>query len=666
MPKQHLSKQIVPAVNTHRGLATYSLWRIRLLILAFLFSLASLGLFLVKQAFDQLQWESFHRYQSQAIEFSDRIERELKAALEIEYQRSFGEYSFTVARGNPGNVFVQRSPLSNLPQSAEFSGFVGYFQLDDNNHFSTPLLPEVRAQALAFGLSDDDIAEREARQSKIKEILVENGLLRELLNVSAVDSLEESARIAETQARASKQNQKLDDFKLDDSLRKKSKELKSNQQKPESQKNEVSVSEMSASAPARLEKELLSDKQSLEQELAAEHVQSDDSFSILESRIGGFSATVLESGHVLFFRHVWQENQRYMQGFLLKRDAFIEGLIAEEYQVGLLADMSTLAIVWQNQLVQTYSGRSQHNRTYLSARESLGGSVLHKQSMPTPLNDWEMLFTIDHLPAGAGARVILFAASSFLFILLLGCILIYRLLLKHIFIARQQQDFVSSISHELKTPLTSIRMYGEMLKEGWVNEEKKKEYYDFIFHESERLTRLINNILQLARMTRSELALDVKTCQASELVDLIRSTISTQVDRAGFSLELNSTCKDESVAVDADLFLQVIINLVDNALKFARKAEDKRIVLEFIPKGGELIISVRDFGPGIPQQHLQHIFTMFYRVENELTRETKGTGIGLALVSKLLELMQARIEVENCGPGARFTMHFPLVKHSVG
>src|SRR5690606_26623882 len=96
----------------------------------------------------------FHRFQTQAIELSDRIERDLKAALEVEYQRSFGEYNFTVARGNPGNVFVQRSPLSNFPQQSAFSGFVGYFQLDDDNHFSTPLLPDARAQALAFGLSD--------------------------------------------------------------------------------------------------------------------------------------------------------------------------------------------------------------------------------------------------------------------------------------------------------------------------------------------------------------------------------------------------------------------------------------------------------------------------------------------------------------------------------
>jgi signal transduction histidine kinase len=108
--------------------------------------------------------------------------------------------------------------------------------------------------------------------------------------------------------------------------------------------------------------------------------------------------------------------------------------------------------------------------------------------------------------------------------------------------------------------------------------------------------------------------------------------------------------------VDADLFLQAIINLVDNALKFAHKADDKRIVLNFVVTKVELAVSVRDFGPGIAEKNLTQIFSLFYRVENELTRETKGTGIGLALVSEILELMHARIEVENCEPGARFTM----------
>jgi len=270
------------------------------------------------------------------------------------------------------------------------------------------------------------------------------------------------------------------------------------------------------------------------------------------------------------------------------------------------------------------------------------------------------VYTIEHLPAGAASRVIFFSALCFLLLLSLGCVLVYRLLLKHMRMAKQQQNFVSSISHELKTPLTSIRMYGEMLKQGWVQEQKKNEYYDFIFHESERLTRLINNILQLARMTRSELPLNLKVCDAAELIDLIRSTISTQVSTAGFSLELQPLNEPAEVLIDADLFLQVIINLVDNALKFARKAENKRVIIRFEKNREQLLVSVRDFGPGIAHSDRKRIFTLFYRVENELTRETKGTGIGLALVSELLELMKAKIAVNNCQPGAEFILHFPL------
>src|SRR5690606_13351725 len=312
----------------------------------------------------------------------------------------------------PGNVFVQRSPLSNFPQQSAFSGVVGYFQLDDDNHFSTPLLPDARAQALAFGLSDIEIVERESAQSALKDILVKNGLLREQDNVSALDKLEESARVVETQIRASNQQQALEEFKLDDTLRKKSRDVKASPKKSKAESQYAE--EVSKKSSARFEKELLSDRVVQEQEMSPGRAQSEDGFSFLESRISGFSATLLESGHVLFYRQVWQENQRYLQGFVINQSEYIEGLIANEYQASLLADMSTLAVVWQNQVVEAFSGRLQNNRSYLSPRVSLGGSVLHKQNLPTPLNDWELLFTIDNLPTGAGARVILFAASSFL------------------------------------------------------------------------------------------------------------------------------------------------------------------------------------------------------------------------------------------------------------
>jgi signal transduction histidine kinase len=246
-------------------------------------------------------------------------------------------------------------------------------------------------------------------------------------------------------------------------------------------------------------------------------------------------------------------------------------------------------------------------------------------------------------------------------VLTIGFYGIYRLGQGQINLITQQQDFVSAVSHELKTPLTSIRMYGEILREGWANEDKKLEYYNYIHDESERLTRLINNVLQLARMTRNDLQVQFKSISAGELVDTINSKISSQVSRAGFKLNLNcaTDCSTRVLQVDPDYFVQIIINLVDNAIKFSAKAENKRIDIECHEEQGSMVVfKVRDYGPGIAKDQMKKIFKLFYRSESELTRETVGTGIGLALVNQLTTAMNGKVDVVSMAPGVEFRVSF--------
>ena len=209
-------------------------------------------------------------------------------------------------------------------------------------------------------------------------------------------------------------------------------------------------------------------------------------------------------------------------------------------------------------------------------------------------------------------------------------------------------------------------MYGEMLKEGWADEEKRAQYYEFIHDESERLTRLISNVLQLARITRNEPQFDAKPVRVSELLDQVRSKIASHVERAGFELNVDA---DEStltrkIRVDDDCFAQIIINLVDNAVKFSRDAESRRIDVRCGQDAdGKVMFSVRDYGPGIDRKQLKKIFELFYRSESELTRETVGTGIGLAIVHQLVNAMGGTVDVVNRDPGAEFQVTFPLQKH---
>jgi signal transduction histidine kinase len=246
-----------------------------------------------------------------------------------------------------------------------------------------------------------------------------------------------------------------------------------------------------------------------------------------------------------------------------------------------------------------------------------------------------------------------------------GFATLHQLGLGQIELARQQQDFVSAVSHELKTPLTSIRMYGEMLREGWVDEARRQSYYEFIHDESERLSRLISNVLQLARISRNDPQFDLQPKTVGELMSNIESKIAGQVERAGFELRFRRDAAADAavIRVDEDCFAQIIINLVDNAIKFSRNAVEKVIeVSSRLDPNDRIAISVRDFGPGVPTDQMKKIFRLFYRSGSELTRETVGTGIGLAIVHQLTTAMNGSVDLANAEPGAEFRITFPRVR----
>ncbi len=163
-------------------------------------------------------------------------------------------------------------------------------------------------------------------------------------------------------------------------------------------------------------------------------------------------------------------------------------------------------------------------------------------------------------------------------------------------------------------------------------------------------------------MTRNDPQFDLRPVSVGELMDLLRSKIGSQIERAGFdlSLDVREEVSDAIVSVDTDCFTQVVINLVDNAIKFAGPAARKAIDIGAgAGADGGVRFTVRDYGPGISRGQMKKIFRLFYRAETELTRETVGTGIGLALVQQLVAAMNGRVDVANRDPGAEFSLSFP-------
>ena len=376
-----------------------------------------------------------------------------------------------------------------------------------------------------------------------------------------------------------------------------------------------------------------------------------------ESEVEPMEFALLDSGHFVLFRRVWHSNERYVQGILIDQANFIEGLIAPAFRESSLSSMSKLIVAYRGAILENFA--AEYSRQYRPGSEQVSNELLYQSRLIAPFGDIELIYTLARLPVGAGGQVIIWSAVVLAIVLVGGCLMLLRLGQRQLALARQQQDFVSAVSHELKTPLTSIRMYGEMLREGWADKAKRKTYYDFIFYEAERLTRLINNVLQLARMSRNEQAGTLTDIMVGEALAQLKPRLESQLEPSGFNLQITGTDEVESarIKIDIDWFIQIFINLVDNAVKFSANGAQKRVDIRCQQlQDGRIQFSVRDYGPGIDPDQMKKIFKLFYRSENELTRETVGTGIGLALVHQLASAMQTEVDVVNCEPGAEFRL----------
>lgn len=481
----------------------------------------------------------------------------------------------------------------------------------------------------------------------------------------AFDQLNQSAAPAAKASRTRVQNVpaenglvKLRDYvKLDEDLQKKSEAFEQRRDEAEAEPARQLETTPAVGRTRRIEQVALPEAKALES--AEEALQSvgrlNARITAFESEIDPLQFSLLGSGHLVLFRNVWRDDQRYIQGLLIDQGEFVASSIASAYRTTTLSDMSNLVVGFQDDVLSVVRG--DQYRSYPLPERDLQGTLLHRASLSAPFDGLKLVFSINRLPAGAGGSVLAWTTLVIGIVFVAGFLAIYRLGLSQIRLARQQQDFVSAVSHELKTPLTSIRMYGEMLKEGWVDEKKRLQYYDFIHDESERLTRLISNVLRLANISRNEPQFDLQTQTVGEIMNQVESKISNQVERAGYSLNLlrDNRADSASIRIDADCFVQIVINLVDNAIKFSKSADHKSIDIgSSLDADGNVVFSVRDYGPGVAKDQMKKIFTLFYRTESELTRETVGTGIGLAIVHQLTVAMNGRVDVINREPGAEF------------
>jgi signal transduction histidine kinase len=264
------------------------------------------------------------------------------------------------------------------------------------------------------------------------------------------------------------------------------------------------------------------------------------------------------------------------------------------------------------------------------------------------------------LADGPGEGTILALAALLVLAAGAGLFALYRMVAVRLAFAQRRSNFAAAVSHELKTPLTAIRMYVEMLRDGLVpTEEKRREYYATLGSESERLSRLIDNVLEFSRLERGTRRLELQAAPLGPAVREVAELLRPHAERQGFRFEIEAPADLPPVRFERDALAQILFNLVENALKYARGAADRTVELRCRAEGARVALTVRDRGPGVPERRLARVFEPFYRGEDELTRETQGSGIGLALVRGLAERMGAGVSARNApGGGFEVTLRF--------
>ena len=600
--------------------------RLRLVFAAVALAVLLPLLLLIERALSSAAAEQALERRTVAERLIDEMERELTAFLRREEDRPFGHYRY-LARpddGPPG------APEILSPFTAALEPFViGPFQLAPDGSASTPLWPDDLPLARRSGWRPN----KEARFRADQVLAAIGGAFKARQRFDPGTARRLGAEDAAFEEAA--EPEQLADQRAGSTVELEAASPAGPPAGPKSKSESYSspldlLEKLNRGAEARAER---SSKLAKTQSTNLQQMETE---RLVDLRLEPMVGRPLDERRMLLYRTVFAGRVAYRQGLVIDRRQLVEWL-AEKALAG--AGGARVAIRPEG------------------APEEPAGEGIFRHRFAEPFAPVAALVEVGGAPGAALASArqlsaLLLAAA------LLGLFALYRMAAYAVAYAQRRQDFVAAVTHELKTPLTAIRMYGEMLRDGMVAEEsRKKRYYETIVAEGERLSRLVDNVLELARIERKEKTAALPPAATAKpigpLLEEAAALLRPHAEKEGFTLELAIEPELPAVAVDRDLLLQIVFNLVDNALKYARAAADKKVTIGARRESGEVVVEIADRGPGVAPQHLRKIFEPFWRGENELTRQTKGTGIGLALVGGLARRMGGRASARNA-PGGGF------------
>ena len=634
--------------------------RLQILILIFCLSLSiPLGYFVVR-TYRGLEQEETAALSYFADTLFDRMEQDLETLVQLEEGRAIDEYNFfmTPSGRYRDSENEERSPLSSPPAQ---NYILGYFQNNPDGSFQTPIaqagknIPADRKDTVSqleranrlFNrirtATTDEVIVPPARVVVQPEQKRQGAFAGKYLDLTR--SQEPKTYLGQKQKRL----EKVTVAQAENVARQKKSGAAMSPAPPAASFSKSLSSQHRAGEEALLDKDkgetarasvqsepgLKEDEADAPAEAASE-IRAEDSFQV---EVAPLQSVFVAADQIFIFRRIMINQKIYRQGFILKVPAFLNYLAQNYFMAQPMAGYANLRlkIVDQGREIGIVeAGTSSRDPKFILNR-----------AFPSPFAFLNATLSSDEIPRSTGRKTLMIMGIVLVAIFLIGLFAIYKSTQTIVDLSERRSQFVSSVTHELKTPLTNIRMYIEMLEQGIARDtEREQEYFQIINSEGSRLSRLISNVLDLAKLEKKQRTLNLKQGTFEEVVAEVKTVMQAKLKQENFALKIIQE-KIHPFNYDCEVMIQVLINLIENSIKFGQAAAQKEITIRTFQEGKWVKIAVSDRGPGIPRRALKKIFDDFYRVDNSLARKTRGTGIGLALVKKFVKLIGGEVTAQN-------------------